>query len=160
MFEQSYTKALKQYDKDLFARRNQDGVMCVFRKNKRFEPVVVNDSFRLLNLVEGIQYIFSLTENWTLSTKPRQWGIEFVLNRIKEIDCLSNERMMEELDRKNEAVDQSKRRSFRNEAEAFWADNRREFVKGIDEIVGCTHSLSKDEPKKRLKDRSIKNGNY
>lgn len=160
MFEQSYTKALKRYDKDLFARRNQDGVLCVFRKQKRFEPVVVSDTFKFLNLIEGIQYIFSLTENWTLSTKPRQWGIDRVLERIREIDGWENERMFDEIDRKNEAVDKSKERSFRNETEAFFADHRSEFVKTFDENMGCIHSLSKDEPKKRLKDRSIKNGNY
>jgi hypothetical protein len=160
MFEKSYTRALKSYDKDLFAKRNQNGVMCVFRKAKRFEPVLVSDDFKLFNLIDGIQFIFAITENWTLSTKPRQWGIEFVLNRIKEIDCWDNERMLEELDLKNEKVEASKRRSFKNETEAFFADNRKEFADGIDEIVGCTHTLSKDEPRKRLKDRSIKNGNY
>ncbi len=160
MFEASYTRVLKRHDKDLFAKRNQDGVMCVFRKNKRFEPVVVSQGFKLLNLVEGIQFIFSLTENWTLSTKPRQWGIDRVLERIREIDGWENERFFEEMDEHNERVDQSKRREFRNEAEAFFADNRREFAKGVDEIVGCTHTLSKDERRKRLKDRSIKNGNY
>lgn len=160
MFEASYTRALKRHDKDLFAKRNQDGVMCVFRKQKRFEPVVVTGAFKFLNLVEGIQFVFSLTENWTLSTKPRAWGIERVLNRIREIDAWNNERMFEEIDKRNAQVDESEQRSFRNETEAFFADHRSEFVKTFDENMGCIHSLSKDEPKKRLKDRSIKNGNY
>lgn len=160
MFKDSYTRALKRYDKDLFAKHNQDGVMCVFRKAKRFEPVVVSESFKFYNLVDGIQFVFSLTENWTLSTKPRQWGIDRVLERIREIDGWENARMFDEMDKANDQVDESSRRALRNETEAFFADNRKEFIKGIDEIAGCTHSLSKDEPRKRLKDRSIRNGNY
>ena len=160
MFKDSYTRELKRYDKDLFAKHNQDGVMCVFRKHKRFEPVVVSEGFKFLNLVEGIQFVFSLTENWTLSSPPRQWGIERVLNRVREIDAWNNERMFEDLDAANDRADESEKRSFKNETEAFFADHRSEFVKTFDENMGCIHSLSKDEPKKRLKDRSIKNGNY
>jgi hypothetical protein len=65
--------------------------------------------------------------------------------------------MFDELDEQNEAVDKSKKRALRNEIEAFWSHERRRFAKATDHIL--THSLSKDEPKKRLKDRSIKNGN-
>lgn len=159
MLVQSYTKALKRYDPDLFAGRTKDGALCVFRNVKSFEYVCDFAESRLMNLVERKQFVFALTDNWALSGIPRAWGIDHVLGRVKEMDVKANERFFEELDEKNEKVDELKRRSFRNEAEAFFADNRREFAKGVDEIVGCTHTLSKDEPRKRLKDRSIKNGN-
>ncbi len=159
MILSSYTRALKRYDKCLFAGRTKDGVPCVFRKAKRFEPVCVTDDFKLLNLVEDKQFIFALTDNWLVSGKPRDWGIDDVVGRIQKIDSWANERFLEDLDEQNAKVEESERRQFRNEAEAFFADNRKEFAKAVDTAYGTLTSLSKDEPRKRLKDRSIKNGN-
>lgn len=160
MLVDSYTRVLKRYDKDLFVKHNRDGVMCVFRKHKRYEPVCVDDNFKILNLITDKQYVCALTENWTLSTKPRQWGIDHVLNKIRQMDLQLNEHLLAELDAHNEKVDESEKRSFRNETEAFFADNRSQFVKTFDENFGLTHSMSKDEPRKRLKDRSKNNGNH
>lgn len=160
LYLKSYTRALKRYDGDLFAGRNREGLPCVFRRVKRFVPVCEDDGFRLLNLVEGAQFVFALTDNWSSLGNPRDWGIDYVLQKVKECDALANERFFEELDAKNEAVDQEKARSLRNEMEGFWAYERRRFAKTMDENVGLTHSLSKDEPRKRLKDRSIKNAKY
>jgi len=114
------------------------------------------DDFKLLNLREDKQFIFALTDNWLASGKPRDWGIDFVLQKIKSIDALANERFLEEIDAENERIEKSRARSLKNEMEAFWSHERRRFAKATDGIL--THSLSKDEPKKRLKDRSIKNG--
>lgn len=158
LYLHAYTRALKRYDRDLFAGRTKDGMPCVYRKIKRFEPVVESEGFRLLNLKEDKQFVFALTSNWTLSGTPRDWGVDDVVGRIKEIDCLANERFFEEMDAQNERIDEIKRKDLRNEMEAFWIDERRRFAKATDDIL--THSLSKDEPRKRLKDRSIKNGNH
>lgn len=158
LYLKGYTRALKSYDRDLFAARNALGVVCVFKKVKRYEPVFVDEGVRMLNLIQGNEFIFALTDTWGLNGTPREWGIDRVVNRIREIDALSNERYFEEMDAHNEKVDESKRRSMRNEMEAFWSHERRRFAKATDDIL--THSLSKDEPRKRRKDRSIKNGNY
>ena len=158
MWPSLYTKYLKRYDPDLYCDHNRGGVMCVFRKAKRYEPVCVDDGFKFLNLTVDKQYVCALTENWSLSTKPRQWGIDHVLTKIRQIDCQANEQMFEAMDAANDAVDMAEKRKLRNEIEAFWIDNRREFAKATDDIL--VHSLSKDEPRKRKKDRSIKNGNY
>lgn len=157
MFLSSYTRALKQYDSDLYAGRTKDGLPCVFRKSKRYDLVGEWDGMKLLNLRDDIQFVFALTDNWLASGKPRDWGIDFVLQKIKSIDALANERFLEEIDEQNENVEKSRARALKNEMEAFWSHERRRFAKATDGIL--THSLSKDEPKKRLKDRSIKNGN-
>lgn len=159
MIDKSYTRALKRYDRDLFAEKNRDGVLCVFRLYKRYEPVCVTEEFKFLNLVKAKQFVFSLTENWTLRTKPRMWGIDQVLNRVREIDVQANERLFEEMDAAHEKVDESNKRDLMNQAEAFFADNRKQFADSFDQVAGCIHSVSKDEPRKRKKDRSIKNGN-
>lgn len=150
----SYTKALSRYDRDLFCAHNREGVLCVFRKWKRFEPVCVDESFKILNLIQDKQFVCALTENWSLSTKPRQWGIDHVLTKIRQMDLQYNERLFDEMDQHNDKVDESSKRSFRNETEAFWSENRRAFAKATDDIL--VHSLSKDEPRKRLRDRRNK----
>jgi hypothetical protein len=154
----AYTRALKRYDKDLFCAPNNQHVLCVFRKHKRFVPVVVSDDFKLLNLIEDKQFVFSLTDTWTLSGKPRAWGIDRVLDRLREIDLHARERLIEEMDALNERVDESKSRDISNELEAFASDYRGAFKKATDDIL--IHSLSKDEPRKRMKEKRIKNGNY
>ena len=155
MFLSSYTKALKRYDSDLYAGRTKDGLPCVFRKFKRFELVVDSDEFKLFNLKKADQFVFALTDTWTSLGTPREWGIDFVLQKVKSIDALANQRLFDEMDAHNEKVEESKKRGLKNEMEAFWSHERRRFAKATDGIL--THSLSKDEPRKRLKDRSIKN---
>ena len=155
MFLSSYTRALKRYDSDLYAGRTKDGLPCVFRKFKCYEFVCEWEGNILLNLKDNRQFVFALTDNWTAMGKPRDWGIDFVLEKIKSVDALANERFFEEMDAHNEKVDNSKKRALKNEMEAFWSHERRRFAKATDDIL--THSLSKDEPRKRLKDRSIKN---
>lgn len=156
VFLKSYTRALRRYDRDLYAGKNREGLTCIFRKTKRYEPICETEGFRLLNLLECKQFVFALTDNWTALGTPRDWGIEHVLNKVKQSDALMNERLFDEMDAHNERVDESERRATRNEMEAFWSHERRRFAKSTDDIL--THSLSKDEPRKRLKDRSIKNG--
>ncbi len=158
MFLSSYTRALKSYDSDLYAGRTKDGTPCVFRKSKRYEPVCEWNGVPLLNLRDDIQYVCGLTDNWTAGGKPRDWGIDRVLQKIKSIDALANERMLEIIDEQNDKIDKSRARGLKNEMEAFWSHERSRFAKATNDIL--THSLSKDEPKKRLKDRSIKNGIY
>lgn len=153
-----YNRELKRYDKDLFCSCTEQGKWAVFRRTKRYVPVLVTEDFKLLNLIEAKELVFALTDSWTMTGQPRAWGIDFILNRLREIDLQANERLIEEMDERNERVDKSKERDFTNHAEAFWSDNRRAFAKATDGIL--THSLSKDEPKKRLRDRRIKNGNY
>lgn len=151
----SYTRSLKRYDSDLYAGRTKDGLPCVFRKSKRFVYVCDVEGTRLFNLMDDHQFILALTDNWKASGHPRAWGIDFVLEKVKSLDAQANERFFEEMDEANERIDKSRERHIKNEMEAFWSHERRRFAKATDDIL--THSLSKDEPKKRLKDRSIKN---
>ncbi len=154
----SYTRALKRYDPDLYAGRNIDGVPCVFRKSKRYHMICDWDGGALLELKADKQFIFAITDNWVLSGRQIDWGIDDVIGHVQSIDAVANERLFDEMDEHNERIEKSKSRALKNEMEAFWSHERRRFAKATDDIL--THSLSKDEPKKRLKDRSIKNGNY
>lgn len=150
----AYTRAVKRYSSDLFCAPNNQGVLCIFRKIKRYVPAYVSDDFKLLNLIEDKQFVFSLTDTWSLNGQPRAWGIDQVVDRLREIDTWARERFFEEMEAQNERVQKSKDRAISNELEAIASESRREFAKATNDIL--IHSLSKDEPRKRLKDRSIK----
>ena len=158
MLLSSYTRALKRYDPDLYADRTRDGVACVFRKVKRYFPVTEWEGGKLLDLRADKQLIFAITDNWSMHGTPRNWGIDDVLGHVKEIDAIANAKLFDEMDEQNEKVDLANRRSLRGEIEGFMSYERRRFAKTFDANLGLTHSISKDEPRKRLKDRSIKNG--
>jgi hypothetical protein len=64
------------------------------------------------------------------------------------------QKLFDEMDEANERLDQIKRKDLRNEMEGFWSYERRRFAKTFDDVL--THSMSHDEPRKRIKDRSIK----
>lgn len=155
MFIEAYTRILKGYDRDLFAGKNQDGVTCIFRKVRRENYVGELDGMHFSEVIEGKQFVFALTDTWGLNGRPRAWGLDHVLTRVKQIDAQARAEHLDEMDAHNERVDKSKARHLKNEMEAFWSHERRRFAKATDDIL--THSLSKDEPKKRLRDRRIKN---
>lgn len=154
-FLHSLTKVLKNYDRELFAGLTTDGVPCVFRRAKRWELVFESEDFSLSNLKEGKEYVFALTDTWTPKGTPRIWGFDTVLGRIQDLDAWARKDFFEKLDAENDKVDERKRRAIANEMEAFWDHEHSRFKKATGDVL--THSLSKDEPRKRLQDRSIKN---
>lgn len=156
----AYERALRRYDSELFLDYNLDGVLCVFRHNKRYLPVIDSPEIKLLSLTPSRDYVCAITDTWGVSGKPCDYGIDDVLLHIQKIDSLANARLIEEMDEQNAKVDETARKDLRNEMEGMLAYERRRFAKAMDEIAPISGGMSKDEPKKRLKDRSIKNGNY
>ncbi len=136
MFANSYTRAVKAYDPKLFVEQNDRGVLCVFRKES-----------------SGKSYVFALTNTWGLNGKSIPWGIDRVVDRLRQIDRTLRD-AVEEADLLNEKVDQASARHVKNETEAFAKDFRRSFAKATDQIL--THSLDKTETKRRIKDGRIK----
>ncbi len=154
----SYTKALKRYDRELFAGRTREGTPCVFRRVKRFVPVIESETFKLMTLKEDKHFIFALTDTWLATGQLRDWGIDHVLNRISEIDTQKHEDLIRQMDEANERVDKSRTRHIDNEAEAYLKDNRRQFIDEFEAIAPMARSLPRTERRKILRDRSIKNG--
>lgn len=151
----AYTRALKRYDPDLYAGYSMDGVPCIFKKWKRFEPVCELEGVPLFNLMQTKQYVCGITHNWSASGRIIDWGIDDVVGHIKEIDYLANVRLFEEMDALNEAKEKQAKGKFKSGIEDFWRDERKTFAKTTGDIL--THSLDKSEKRRRLKDKSIHN---
>jgi hypothetical protein len=144
-----YNKAIKEYDRELYAHRSEEGVISILRCNKRFVLYDL-DGQDLHVLIDSPEFIFALTDNWSTTGQPRLWGSDRVLARLREIDSWAKKDFLEEIDEQNEKVDQSKARHLRNEMEAMFSDGRRQFAKATDGIL--THSLDKTEKNRRKRD--------
>lgn len=152
------TRSIRRYDREIFCAQSPAAdMLCVYRRTKRYVVVCEEPDFRVLNLAAGREFVLALTDTWTRKGERRDWGIDIILEKLRSMDIQANERLIEEFERAEERSKASQERHFDNELEAWAKDSRREFAKATDGIL--THSLSKNETKRRRKDRSIKNGN-
>jgi hypothetical protein len=148
-FTKYLTRCLRGYDGDLIAHRNSSGVACVMRKLKKFRPVIVGEGFRFLNLADSWDFVFALTDNWTLNGVPRDWGAENVLSRLKALDIFNDPKLIEKMDEENAKVDKTKAKDHANMTEAFVLDNKRAFQKAFSDINTSTMSM-RDKRKEKL----------
>jgi hypothetical protein len=135
---------LRQYDRELYAEQadamsqlgeTEHGVapIYVLRRNSRkpHEP----------------HFIFALTEDWTHKTRPREWGIEVVLNRLKAIDLWKNETVVDRLMKEREKHEESERREVSNSIESFLKEFRGQFAKATNHIN--TSCLDKTDARRK-----------
>jgi hypothetical protein len=94
------TKAVKRYDKDLFVKRAENGMMFLIRNKTKLDHFEFNGVKVYYSKVEP-QEILALTDTWTSRGQAVDWGIEPLMQKITEID---GHRSHEILDRINKAV--------------------------------------------------------
>lgn len=128
------TKHLREYDKDLYAiRESSKGMIQVYRKATRpyyFEYEGVN----FVALMSNPQYILALTDNWSLTGKPADWGVDQLLLRIRSIDSFNAGKKAEDLIKSYEASQARKDKQRQDDNEAWLRDNRNVFKNAFNEI--------------------------
>lgn len=123
---------LKKHDSELFARRESSGVIVVYRIHRRYEAYDLDEG-KLLVLRYDPLYCFALTDNWTIQGKPVDWGLEPVMNHLREIDAWNRD-LEEAYERDWEKKEESKKRAQRSELEAIAGEVRRPFAKATSDI--------------------------
>lgn len=73
-------------------------------------------------------FVFALTDNWKLQGISVDWGIDPIMNKVRECD-LWQRNLAEESIRSVEKGMESKKRDLKNNNEAFIKDWRRPFAK-------------------------------
>jgi hypothetical protein len=152
---QSITRALKRFDRELFAeetlvrRRRKDydeaihsdpwvyvKQVQVKRKITRLEGCWLDDETRLFATKEMGDIVFSLTDNWSITGEPVDWGIEVIMARIKACDMWNRgfANIIEEMDKEALKADESKERSRHNTVESFLYDFRDAFKESTKHI--------------------------
>lgn len=146
--EREINRIIQRYDRDLVAQRDFKGTMCVWRKANRYESFEF-DGKKYLFARPDLKLVFALTDNWSQSGRPVDWGLEPILNRLKSIDVWRDPEFAERLIAEYEKDAQSKKRDLHNTVESFLIDYRREFARTFGDVN--TANLAKTD-KRRLKD--------
>lgn len=139
---------IKEHDDKLFAKRLDDGRVCIYRKNKRFKAYVFENT-AIYHAVSAPDFVFALTHDWTFNGIPRDWGSEVILKRLREHDIHSNERLFAQLDAEQEKLAQSRDRKIKNETEAFLADQHSRIKKHWGDVRYANFDMRKDRRAKK-----------
>lgn len=132
------TRFLRKVDSKLYCEKGREGKLCVYRKSSRIEPYDVDGV--IINFVRPAPFfIFALTDNWQLSGKPTDWGLDPIYFRLQEIDSW-NRNLAEELIEQEEKEARIREKDLRNENEAFAKDFRKQFARTFDDVNTSTMS--------------------
>lgn len=144
---------LKSYDYELYAQRNRDDILCIYRRRKREIVAAEWDGFKLLDFIDSPEFVFALTDTWKTNGTPREWGADYVLSRLREMDFWSDPEMFSKMERENDKINEIKRKDFRNETEAALLDNKRALQKSFGDIN--TANMSMREKRKEKQDKKL-----
>lgn len=122
------TQALKDHDSALLARKGDDGKIHVYRKGER-----------------QLHHVFSLTENWTTNSRPVEWGLEPIIQRLKAIDTWNHDVASRVIGEEVKA-DLGRQTDRRNTYESFLLDFRKQFAKATNGIN--TGTLNKSDKRR------------
>lgn len=140
----SLNQAIQSHDRDLYVRRESHGIN-VYRKGTAFDYFDL-DGFRLLYSRPNPKFILALTDNWNVTGKPVDWGIEPVIQRLKAIDMQGdfNEvtTLMDQMEKDEEQKIISKRSKFEDMAKEM----RPVFAKAFDGVN--TSTLAKTDKRR------------
>lgn len=113
-------RVVKGYDKYLVAQRERNGAIHIYRKTS--DPA------------DPLHFVMALTDNWTVRGKPRNWGLEVVVNRIAAHDLWKDETVVDRIEASLAKAEESKEKGMRNSIESFLYDFRRQFARATDGI--------------------------
>jgi hypothetical protein len=113
-------KELKHIDRNLFAKKESNGVVHLYRKSG-------------LNASDAC-FVTALTHNWAADGSPREWGIEVIKARLRAMDLWRDNNVVDELMLCYEKQKESERKDFRNNVESFLYDFRRQFARATSDI--------------------------
>lgn len=139
---------MSNYDRELFAKRNREGILVIYRNKKRMLLSYDTGSQHVYELKNSPEYVFALTSNWATTGQRRFWGGEPVLKKLKEIDLAHRADLFLEMEAKEKALEESKERDLKNSNEAWLSDNHGHFKKAFSGIR--TANFDKSEKKRRL----------
>ena len=114
-------RSLKAHDDQLFARRESTDMIIVYRRGIAWQSCELNGT-PLLFSIPSPRFIFALTDNWTVSGKPVDYGVEVVMARLRAIDAWNREDIADELINEYEKARLSGINNQKNNLESFLYD--------------------------------------
>lgn len=142
------TKAVSGYDRELFVKREGETVR-VLRKATRFLSYEVDGNV-IHYSVSAPHVVLHLTDTWTVSGKPVEWGVEPVLSRLRDMDTTKHD-VGAEIIQKLQKSEEISKKDFRNNNESFLKDFRRQFSRAFNNINTSTMDKKLDSRRKMEK---------
>lgn len=140
------TGAVKRHDPKLFVKKGYRGVTLVLREHFVHHAYDV-DGQTIFCLEPAPHYIMALTDTWSASGIPCEWGVEPILERLKMIDGWNKQSFVnQEMEKVNEKADQSKQRETFNKIEDAAYESHSVFKKTFADIN--TASMKKIDKRK------------
>jgi hypothetical protein len=130
------TQTLSQYDRSLFAQKTASGMIQVWRKADKWNAADL--CYEETESSQPMQFIFALTDDWTLTGKVVDWGIEPVMHHVYELDTWSKISFLDDIRKQRDRAKSVRQQSQRNEIRARAYDMRKEFSEATNEINTST----------------------
>jgi hypothetical protein len=128
------TKYAKEYDGDLFFKRDSNGVIHLFRNKRRLKHFTYQTQAYSYT-VDDEQHIFSLTIDWKPESRGVEWGIDPVMRKITAMDNWRDDRGYDEFCKRRDAANLAKRKQFKEHIRAGAEDMRSAFAKATNDIT-------------------------
>lgn len=116
----SLNRILKSYDRELYAQCTKLPRIDVYRRNR--------------DGLSAPHFVFALTDNWSVSGRPVEWGLEVVIQRLKAIDLWNNGETFEDLEKQYEKKAEQGQKNLKNDIESFLGEFRHQFARATDGI--------------------------
>ena len=129
-------EVVKQFDRNLFAY-DSSGKVLIMRQASRLEASDFNQSAPDLARMNP-QLIFALTDSWKVDGNPVEWGLEPIVDQLKQRDSWAQADLFRNMVKKREQDESDKQRANRNELRAQAADLRRDFARATNDINTST----------------------
>lgn len=146
------SRLVRKYDRDLTAKRSGSGSIVVLRKAHRVELVSEIEDQKVYFVRDSRQFVFALTENWATTGRPRQWGGEVVLQRLRKHDCQANEALFSDLEKAEKDKEDSRKRNMKNKTEDWLSEKHSVFKESFKDVR--TSNMNMNENKRRTYEKN------
>lgn len=127
------TEEIKKHDPLLYALKTNSGMRQVWRKAQKWDAAYWI-SEEQAPTSSPTQFILALTDDWTLTGKAVEWGIEPVMQKILEMDSWRDDSLLSNLRKEREKAKELRDRELKNELKARAYDMRKDFARATNEI--------------------------
>lgn len=128
------TKLVREYDPALKAKRDSNGTIHIFRSRPRMSHFEFNGQpYAHVQIVDDC--ILSLTDNWTVSGRGVERGLDPLMRKLTELDGWRDDTGYDKFAERRERQRLDQERMHRNNMKAAALDARRDFAKATNDIT-------------------------
>ena len=128
------SRLLKRYDPDLFPKRHLDGTLGIMRKRRGWDFYRYDAGYTFWFAKDWDDLVIPVTDNWNVSGKPVDWGIEPIYWQMQKQDAWRDDGDYDRFCAQRAREKKDSDRRFKNEVRAIAYDLRKEFAQATNDI--------------------------